>query len=197
MKRQQIHFLEEIVDIARNYAHALHVCISRRLLPILIAWLDKYPQQALEVLTSADIATYVTAKTHLLNSESETKTYEEFQQDIIAKAKGVFLWAILVIEELLNGWEVSDTTAELEKRLEAMPEGLGDFFGRVLGRIARADFSETLAVLKCEIGAVRPLTLNELRCALAFGSSTSFQPIGHMSGSNHVAHSDNGLERRI
>ena len=49
-------------------------------------------------------------------------------------------------------------------------------------------------MLKCEIGAVRPLTLNELRCALAFGSSTSFRPIGHMSGSDHVVHSVNGLE---
>ena len=58
------------------------------------------PNRYLKDHTSADIATYVTAKTHLLSTESETKTYEEFQQDIIAKAKGVFLWAILVIEEL-------------------------------------------------------------------------------------------------
>ena len=50
---------------------------------------------------------------------------------------------------------------------------------------------------KCKIGAVRPLTLNELHCALAFGSSTSFRTLGHMSGSDHVVHSDNGLERRI
>ena len=34
----------------------------------------------------------------------DAKVYRELQQDIIDKAKDVFLWVVLMIKELLDGW---------------------------------------------------------------------------------------------
>lgn len=113
------------------------------------------------------------------------------------KSKGVFLWVLLVVEELLDAWEASESIAGLRMRLAAIPEDLCDFFGRMLRRIPRSQLSETAAVFKCVLAALRPLTLKELRVALAFGSDDSFGSIAEMRSSDKVVHGDDGLERRV
>ena len=123
--------------------------------------------------------------------------YKEFGEDIMEKSKGVFLWVVLVIEELLNAWEASESIASLRTKLAAIPEDLDDFFGRMLRRIPRSQFSETVAVFKCVLAALRPLTLKELRVALTFGSDDTFESIAEMRSSDKVIHGDDGLERRV
>lgn len=194
--REQILFLEELIGISRESKIPLHVCISGRPLPAL-AWLNGYPELTLEDHTSVDISTYVSAKCDRLNSASDIQVYGEFQQDIIEKAKGVFLWVVLVIEELLSGWETSSTIAELRRRLSDIPDHLDDFFGSMLRKIPGAHVAETLAMIQCVIGAARPLTLPEFRCALAFGSERSFQSLSQMTSSEDIVHSDDGMIRRI
>ena len=194
--REQIFFLEELIKISQDSKIPLHVCISGRPLPAL-AWLNGYPELTLEDHTSVDISTYVSAKCDRLNSASDVEVYGKFQQDIIEKAKGVFLWVVLVIEELLSGWETSSTIAELRRRLSDIPDHLDDFFGSMLRKIPGAHVAETLAMIQCVIGAARPLTLPEFRCALAFGSERSFQSLSQMTSSEDIVHSDCGMIRRI
>ena len=194
--REQTIFLEGLIAISRDSKIPLHVCISGRPLPAL-AWLNGYPELTLEDHTSVDISTYVSAKCDRLNSASDIQVYGKFQQDVITKAKGVFLWVVLVIEELLSGWETSSTITELRQRLSGIPDHLDDFFGRMLRKIPGSHVAETLAMFQCVIGAARPLTLPEFRCALAFGSERSFQSLSQMTSSEDIVHSDDGMIRRI
>ena len=104
---------------------------------------------------------------------------------------------VLVVEELLDGWKASETIAGLRTKLAAIPEDLDEFFGRMLRRIPKSQFPETVAVFKCVLAALRPLTLKELRVALEFGSDHGFESVAEINLSDEVVHGDDGLERRI
>lgn len=137
------------------------------------------------------------AKTSRISSTTDAYIYKEFREDIMEKSKGVFLWVVLVIEELLDAWEASESIAGLRTKLAAIPEDLDEFFDRMLRRIPRSQFSETVAVFKCVLAALCPFTLKELRVALAFGSEDSFESIAEMRSSDKVVHGDDGLERWV
>ena len=195
--REQLGVFEELIRISQESGYLMSICVSGRPVHSLTAWLGHYPQLSLEDHTSVDIATYVLAKTYRISSTTDAYIYREFREDIMEKAKGVFLWVVLVIEELLDAWEASETIAGLRTKLAAIPEDLDEFFGRMLRRIPRSQFPETVAVFKCVLAALRPLKLKELRLALAFGSDDSFESIAEMRSSDKVVHGDDGLERRV
>ena len=195
--REQLNLFEELIRISQESGYLMGICVSGRPLHTLTAWLGHYPQLALEDHTSVDIATYVLAKTSRISSTTDAYIYTGFREDIMKKSKGVFLWVVLVVEELLDAWEASESIAGLRTKLAAIPEDLDAFFGRMLRRIPRSQFSETVAVFKCVLAALRPLTLKELRVALAFGSDDCFESIAKMRSSDKVIHGDDGLERRV
>lgn len=195
--REQIGLFEELIRISQEAGYLMCICVSGRPVHTLTAWLGHYPQLALEDHTSVDIATYVLAKTSRISSTTDAYMYKEFREDIMERSNGVFLWVVLVIEELLDAWEASESIAGLRTKLAAIPEDLDDFFARMLRKIPRSQFSETVAVFKCVLAALRPLTLRELRVALAFGSDDSFESIAEMRSSDKVVHVDDGLERRV
>ena len=195
--REQLGLFEELILISRESGYLMSICVSGRPVHTLTAWLGHYPQLALEDHSSVDIATYVLAKTSRISSTTDAYIYKEFREDIMERSKGVFLWVVLVIEELLDAWDASESIAGLRTKLAAIPGDLDVFFGRMLRRIPRSQFPETVAVFKCVLAALRPLTLKELRVALAFGSDDSFESIAEMRSSDKVVHGDDGLERRV
>ncbi len=195
--RELVGLFEELIQISQESGHLMSICVSGRPVHTLTAWLGHYPHLAVEDHTSLDIATYVQAKTSRIGSTTGAYIYREFREGIMEKSKGVFLWVVLVVEELLDAWEASESIAGLRTKLAAIPEDLDDFFSRMLRKIPRAQFSETVAVFKCVLAALRPLTSKELRVALAFGSNDSFESIAEMRSSDKVVHHDDGLERRI
>lgn len=195
--REQIGLFLELIRISQESGYLMSICVSGRPVHALTAWLEYYPQLTLEDHSSVDIATYVVAKTSRISSTADAYIYKEFREDIMERSKGVFLWVVLVTEELLDAWEASESIAGLRTKLAAIPEDLDDCFGRMLRRIPRSQFSETVAVFKCVLAALRPLTLKELRVALAFGSDDSFESIAEMESSDKVVHGDDGLERRV
>lgn len=54
--------------------------------------------------------------------------YPALIDDIVAKAEGLFVWARLAVQSLLNGITNADTVQELHKRLEELPPELEQLF---------------------------------------------------------------------
>jgi WD40 repeat protein len=109
----------------------------------------------------------------ILALQDDQKLQSETLGILKSKANGTFLWVALVIEQLhsTNHWEVEDV-------LEEMPEGLGNIYGLILGRIdkLRKKAREICQILLSIVAAAkRPLHLREL---LVFINS-------HWKGSEH------------
>ncbi|KAK8063269.1 hypothetical protein PG996_007921 [Apiospora saccharicola] len=54
---------------------------------------------------------------------------------IAKRADGVFLWAALVTESLVRGFEAGDDEETLSKRIGTMPQGLNDLFKSMLSKV--------------------------------------------------------------
>ncbi|KAL9613086.1 MAG: hypothetical protein Q9167_002343 [Letrouitia subvulpina] len=150
--RDLVALLEDLIKIARENSQRLRICVSGRSVHKIFPWLNQYLCIVLENHTSLDITIYVQAKTLRIITDHDAKVYKDFQQDVIDKAKGVFLWVVLVIEELLDGWEDSEPIVSLRGKLASLPVRVEEFFGRMLQKIAPDQVAEATAMFKCVLG---------------------------------------------
>lgn len=133
---------EQLLEFLSRVASLDHVkiCLSSRPLNIFRDAFRTCPGLRLEDLTRNDINLYVAKQ---LSSSVNFRRWSQYQSDdadalireVSAKASGVFLWVRLVIRELLIGLRDGDNLRSLQKRLHSIPEGLNDYFRRMLDSI--------------------------------------------------------------
>ncbi|PPJ50689.1 hypothetical protein CBER1_07709 [Cercospora berteroae] len=145
--RDLIDFLDGLQDAK------LHVCLASRHYPIV-----KVPKSLQLVLEEVDqhqedLSTYV----QKLDLEGEELT--QMQRDIVAKANGIFLWVVLVVNILQKDVERGRFHA-MQSRLREIPEGLPDLFKTIVLRDDEHK-EEFLLCLRWILYARRPLTLKE------------------------------------
>lgn len=69
----------------------------------------------------------------------DTGRRKNFIMAIVDKSQGVFIWAVLVIQEMIREAHQSGTVAELEERLDALPIELGGSEGLYQRIVERSD----------------------------------------------------------
>ena len=113
--------------------------------------------------TLGDIKLYVDDKAIALPVESP-KRRQELATRILNKSAGCFLWVRLVIAELQQVW----SEEEMEAVLEEMPQEMEPLYQRTLEMMSKGTRGKALAkaILTWTICARRPLSVEELRCAL-------------------------------
>ncbi|KAI5814530.1 hypothetical protein BZA77DRAFT_345631 [Pyronema omphalodes] len=117
-----------------------------------------------------DIRKYIESKLdkddHFTDDESSQMLKEQIMTKIVATANGMFLLPALQIETVLEQTSIS----KRRKALESMPKKLEDAFQVTFDRIktqAPAKASQGMEVLKWTYLAKRPLSVMEMRHALA------------------------------
>jgi hypothetical protein len=97
----------------------------------------------LQDLTVNDIETFVTEKT-LANSafrrlaEQEPQATSKLIQEIVGKAKGVFLWVYVVVIDLSRGIRKRDSVPDLWGRLKALPNVPESLYRHIMSHIESA-----------------------------------------------------------
>jgi hypothetical protein len=136
---QQGQFAEQILKLSES--QAVKICVASR------PWIQfgnvfgqcKDRMLTLESLTRDDMEIYVR---DLLQRDSKFAALLVKQpsaiglvSDIQDKARGVFLWVVLVVRSLRSGLTVNDDLEDLKRRLDRLPADLKDFFRRMLDTI--------------------------------------------------------------
>ncbi|KAJ5528336.1 hypothetical protein N7513_012495 [Penicillium frequentans] len=121
----------EVLGLLKEFSTRAHVkiCVSSRPWQIFAQAFAGCPQLRLEDLTRKDIRDYVTETfevdercQHLRRKDE--KIYSQLIFEVTDKAKGVWLWVILVTRSLLRGFRNEDTVMDLLNRLRQIPEKL-------------------------------------------------------------------------
>ena len=119
---------------------------------------------ALEDLTQDDIRLYIqdslegSARFRALKARDSRS--QDLVQEIVEKARGVFLWVVLVVRSLLTGLTNADKISRLQARLHNFPETLEKFFGHMLRAVEMCYREETALIFK--YGSRRTSFLNDL-----------------------------------
>lgn len=169
---------QELVDDFHDLNDRLHaanstaaICISCRHFPVTAVAPNL--EVKVEDNNKKDISYYVRSKlrpnTRRGKNGSDSKSFNDIEREIVDKASGVFQWVRLVVQLVLKDYNEGKSPDEIQERLKRVPRELGDVYEHILNNIIEPENREkTLQLMQWIFLAERPLTIDEIRFALAF-----------------------------
>ncbi|KAJ9663660.1 hypothetical protein H2198_000672 [Neophaeococcomyces mojaviensis] len=146
---------EELIDVLTTLSRFdnIKVCFSSRPWNVFRDAFDQCPQLQLEDLTSTDIETYVvsrlqTSRRWRFFENTHRKEADNLITDIISRVQGVFLWACLVVRDMVKDLQDGDSLEQLQRKLHHIPEGLNDYFHRIMESIEPSHRREASIMLQ-------------------------------------------------
>lgn len=146
-----------------TYGNKLRICFSCRHYPILSS--TALLEVCLERENRGDISTYVRSELFLYGASTST-TIPDL---IIDRASGVFLWAELVVKLVVDLGLNGDGPAKIMAAVHSIPKGLDELYERLIHNMT----PESLKLIKWVCFATRPLSVSELRWAMAISADYS------------------------
>jgi ankyrin repeat protein len=162
--RDMIEFFEELGESTAEEDIGLRVCFSSRHYPQVT--MTKCQPMVLDGQDGHedDIARYVKSKLKVRGG----KQAEDVRVAVQAKAKGIFMWVVLVVRILNEESDRGSNNAKLRKCLDRIPAELHDLFQDILQRGIQ-DNKHLVPILQWISFAQTPLTREELYFAVHGG----------------------------
>ncbi|KAL8797113.1 MAG: hypothetical protein Q9195_000580 [Heterodermia aff. obscurata] len=124
----------------------------------------------LEELTRGDITTHVkqTLETndHFVIPNQNDPRSQDLVQEIVDKARGVFLWVVLVTRSLLDGLRNADRICDLQRRLRQLPETLEKYFSHMYYSIEKIYREQTAQTFQFVLAATKGMDSSRLSLTL-------------------------------
>jgi ankyrin repeat protein len=162
--RQMVEFLERLGENAVSFGTPLNICLSSRHYPHISI------RKGIELIMEGqnghkeDIAKYVRSKFKAPNG----KQTDDIKEEILNRAKGVFLWVVLVVPMLNKAYDHGQIHM-LRRKLNEIPDELDKLFADILLRDAETR-DESILCLQWLLFARRPLKREELYFAILSGT---------------------------
>jgi len=103
------------------------------------------------------------------------QTWVQAVPEIVSKADGIFLWAILVAKRIEKAFSEGMELGDLKGVLSKTPKGLDQLFSKIFNNpeYTNEQKNDLQTIIDIVLGARRPLLIEELYTALKLDSSTS------------------------
>lgn len=122
-------------------------------------------QILVEHMNSADITLWV--QRHLAGSD---QLLEHFEGQIVAKANGVFLWSVLVVDKIKKLADKGLPISKIGRVIDDMPSELNELYSNILATLDPDLSEDASAMMTCVLFALEPLEVGALRVMLEFMS---------------------------
>ncbi|KAL6835384.1 hypothetical protein V8C40DRAFT_234261, partial [Trichoderma camerunense] len=192
--RSIAYFWREITNSAYERGVDLKVCLSSRHFPTIT--LCDCPEIVVEQHNHDDIATYVNRKFQICISTQKPK-WELLIKNILSKTDGVFLWAVLVVEDVLKSWDDGKGMPYLARLIADVPEELETLFSDTFSTLESHEKELTVKFFQWAILATKPLRLHEWRHILAFIRQPLLKSLSEWHQSDNFIENDEQLEKQI
>ncbi|KAJ8111701.1 hypothetical protein OPT61_g5766 [Boeremia exigua] len=178
--REVVSYLRELTDAAYEAGNVVNVCMSSRRYPTISV--SRCPEIDVEEGNRADVTRYVYKK---ICAHADGSVPELLAVLIDSKASHVFLWAVLVVEMVLRGWDSGVPFPELEEMLQSIPQEIDQVFDGLSHTLTNEERPETVRLFQWVLLAASPLNMGPLKYALVFGRNeppSSFTAVHTMEG---------------
>jgi ankyrin repeat protein len=144
---------------------ALSICFSCRHYPR-IGFGNSVEEICVEHQNQQDISTYIQARLKIAFKE-QRNTVEILEKEILNKASGIFQWVDLVVSKTLTLRRKGKSMKNIQNMLLEVPAALDELYRTIFETINEDDRPQTLYLMQWICLAKRPLSLTELRFAMA------------------------------
>ncbi|KAL7941783.1 hypothetical protein V8C42DRAFT_167980 [Trichoderma barbatum] len=191
--RSMAYFWREITMRAYHEGVDLKVCLSSRHFPTVT--LSDCPEIIVDQHNGDDIATYVDHRLQVGSIQEEG--WEYLKKTILGKSDGVFLWVVLVVEDLLKHSDDGKGMVYLRRRVLDVPEQLHDLFSDLFLNLEPKTKELTIKFFQWAVLATKPLRLHEWHHIMAFIRQPELRSLREWRQSVDFIESDEQLEKQI
>jgi ankyrin repeat protein/energy-coupling factor transporter ATP-binding protein EcfA2 len=179
----------------------VRICISCRHYPVI----PKSPSLEIHVEdeNKEDISTYVFGMLIPEGAETDARTnlkneWRSLAEDVIDKSSGVFQWAKLVVPLITKLRLEGESLSYIKQRLAEVPKSLEEVYAHILENIIDArNRPRTLLMMQWICLAVRPLSVTELRFAMASDCLESHQSLHSSYKADVLIEDDRHMKKLI
>ena len=160
---EQDTIIKLIIEFSRVSSKNTQFCVSSRPSADFNFYLDNLETKiSLDENSFQDIHSFVSESFRELASRFNTD-YGGLIDQVALKAENVFLWARLVVDDLLRAARRRETVESLLHRLLTMPAQMNSFYRRMLDQASDYDRHEVLQILGTVWSAMEPLSIEQLQ----------------------------------
>ncbi|KAK3383654.1 hypothetical protein B0T24DRAFT_605806 [Lasiosphaeria ovina] len=172
----------------------LNVCLSGRFYPAVTV--NFCPEIFVDRCNEPDIATYIEQRFELGISADEPR-WRILRDRILRHSSGVFLWAILVVDDVLERWDSGERFLSLLRGVRVLPGELKDLFSQILTHLIPETRPVTARLFQWATLSPKPLRLHEWHHILAFVRQPVPSSLREWRLSDNYTENDGQLERQI
>ena len=153
----------------------IHVCISCRHYPIINTLVDL--KVTVEEKNTLAITDYVEGSLNLSMSAvaRELDDMRKIEREILERASGVFQWVAFVLRMVISLMKDGYHPRSVRKRMRELPTDLDDLYAHILQQVRGKHQARTLSLIRWIYCARRPLSLSEMRVAMAFDTEPPYE----------------------
>ena len=181
-----------LVTFFQGLAESLSICFSCRYYPLVA--LEYRLKICVEDKNAQDIQTFVH---HELNKAH----YKSIRYQIISKSAGSFQWVKLVTQIVLNLGRRGTPLGAIRTRIHQIPQELSKLYEELLKSMTEDDREDdrkdSLRLMRWIHFGLRPLSLRELRTAIAVDATSSSQSVHQYQQTEDDVETDEAMERRV
>ncbi|KAF9767409.1 hypothetical protein IL306_000040, partial [Fusarium sp. DS 682] len=163
------------------------ICFTCRHYPILI--LDCVFEICVEKENRKDISTFVQDKL----SSIRGPTSSTIRDLVTNRANGVFMWAWLVVKQVLDLERNGVGLMGIEAKIHSVPQELDNLYHELIRNLG----PDSLKLIQWVCFATRPLSLDELRWALVIEIDCSHQSLYECQSAGDYTSDDERMQRRV
>lgn len=132
----------DLIALITRFSSCPHVkiCVSSRPWVVFEDAYKQKPSLLVQNLTYRDIKHYISTRFDNSPAFTDMKQLDptyclRLVEDIATKASGVFLWVVLAVKSLLDGFSNGDRLQDLQERLDLLPPDLEELFRKILDNL--------------------------------------------------------------
>jgi hypothetical protein len=170
-------FIYELISSADWLMVRIKICVASRTWNVFGEHFGTCPQFAIHEHTSGDIQAYTSTRLSApmpsLGEETRLVLLPKIQRlssQVTTKARGVFIWVRIVVDELVKGIRDGTAISLLEENVSKMPEELGDLYQHTLQRIDADYTQEAHIMLQIALCSLSPLPIEVFMKCVSFSS---------------------------
>ncbi|KAK4082812.1 uncharacterized protein Triagg1_1702 [Trichoderma aggressivum f. europaeum] len=194
MLRPMAYFWRSITESAFVQRAHLSVCLSSRHFPTIT--LDDCPEIIVEQHNSDDIVAYVDQKLRVCVPDQDPH-WKHLRGSILNKSDGVFLWVVLVIEDVLRSWDDGRGMPYLTRLVTNVPKELEKLFSSMFYNLDQDEKRTATRLFQWVILGTKPFSLHEWHHIMAFIWQPSITSLKEWRQSVHFTDSDEQLVKQI
>ena len=135
-------------------------------------------QILVENMNSADITLWV--QRHLAGGDN---LWEHFGPQIVAKANGIFLWSVLVVNKIRKLTDKGLPISKISRVIDDMPTELNELYRNVLTTLDPDLTEEAVAMISCVLFSFEPLEADALQAIMEFMGTNPPALLNHLEDS--------------